>query len=234
MRKSTGQPHSHSDAAFRPVLRLNDSDLRALLIAQSLSEQQGSPVASQKPGRTRQCWEGSAVLAGNARCNMFPTDSLTRAQSFPRPLARYCSRLGAAVASTSCPACVRRHLRVGTIAPSLLSTSWEQPAGSSTAGRTALPAQITSACEKRSTPRRRTANILARADRQSMDSSVDFPTKPEKQVRPARLSKFGRWLVLLPCEECCAAYTYSSLADPYTADNTDTDACGFHSRAYGR
>ncbi|DBA94835.1 TPA: hypothetical protein ACH3X1_002376 [Trebouxia sp. C0004] len=113
---------------------------------------------------------------------MFPTDSLTRAQSSPRPLARYYSRLGGALASTSCPACVRRHLRVGTIAPSLLSTSWEQAAGSSTAGRSALPAQITSACQKRSAPRLRTANILVRADRQSMDSSVEFPTKPEKQI----------------------------------------------------
>jgi len=174
------------------------------------------------------------VLAGNARCNTFPADSLTRAQSFPRPLARYYSRLGAALARTSCPACVRRHLRVGTIAPSLLSTSWEQPAGSSTTGRTALPAQITSTCEKRSAPRLRTANILARADKQSMHNSVDFPTKPEKQVRPARLSKFGRWLVLLPCEECCAAYAYGSLADPNTANNTDTDACGVHPRAYRR
>lgn len=165
---------------------------------------------------------------------MFPTDSLTRVQSFPHPLARNYSRRGAAFASTSCPACVRRQLRVGTIAPSLLSTSWEQPAGSSTAGRTALPAQITSACEKRLTPRRRTANILARADRQSMDSSIEFPTKPEKQVRPARLSKSGRWLVLLPCEECCAAYAYSSLADFNTANNTDTAACGIHPRAYRR
>ena len=67
-----------------------------------------------------------------------------------------------------------------------------------------------------------------------MDSSVEFPTKPEKQVRPARLSAVGRWLVLLPGEECCAAYAYISLADPYTADNTDTDACGVHPRAYRR
>jgi len=216
-------------------VRLNDSDLRALLIAQSLSEQQGSAGRStQKAGRTRQCWEGYSVLAGNARCNMFRIDSLTRAQSFPRPLAIYYSRLGAALASTSCPACVRRHLRVGTIAPSLLSTSWEQPAGSSAAGRSALPAQITSACEKRSAPRLRTANILVRADRQSMDSSIDIPTKPEKQVCPARSSKVCRRLVLLPCEECCAAYAYSSLADPNTANNTDTDACGVHPCAYRR
>ena len=187
-----------------------------------------------KSGRTRLCCSGYSVLTGNARCNMFATDSLTRAQSVPRSLARYYSRLGAALASTSCPACVRRHLRVDTIAPSLLSTSCEQSAGRSTAGTTALPGKITSACEKRSAPRRRTANIFARADRQSMDSSVDFPTKPDKQVRPAPFLSFGHCLVLLPCEECCAAYAYSSLADPNTANNTDIDACGVHPRAYRR
>lgn len=73
-------------------------------------------------------------------------------------------------------------MRSGVIAPPLLSNSWEHPGCGSRASKVPVPAQISSAREKRQTPRLRTANIVARADRQSMDDKADFATKSDKQV----------------------------------------------------
>ena len=85
------------------------------------------------------------------------------------------------------PARLRRFMQSRALGVALLSSRAELPGRGPAPCKPLAGARITNSGEKGPVPTRRTANLLARADKQSMDSSAFIPAaKQDKQVSLSR------------------------------------------------